>query len=150
MSESNPNQPAHQGKSHATAAGAYGKHAQKHTPDQREVEARVLLNAANKFQKLQTDWSSITAESLEDALNHNRQIWMMFVDNATNDPSADRPRELRSNIANLGAFIFRHTMAVLAEPKKEKLNILIEINREIAAGLMTKPPVDSAAQSTEK
>jgi flagellar protein FlaF len=30
-------------------------------------------------------------------------------------------------------------MYILGDPKKEKLDILIDINREIAAGLMTKP-----------
>ncbi len=124
---------------HAAAAGAYGQHALKHTPDQRELEGRVLLKAAQKFQDLQNAWDAMTPGSLDEALTYNRQIWMMFVDTAIEDKNPDRPRSLRSNIANLGTFIFKHTIDTLASPSKEKLNILIEINREIAAGLMQKP-----------
>jgi flagellar protein FlaF len=123
---------------HAAAAGAYGQNAQKHTPDQRELEARVLLKSASQMQRLQENWDGMAREQLIEALNYNRNLWMVFVDAAMDDKS-DRPRSLRSNIANLAAFIFNHTLRVLADPKKEKLDILISINREIAAGLMTTP-----------
>lgn len=124
---------------HASAAGAYDQHAQSHTPDQRELEARVLLKAAKTLQGIQDKWDETSPDDLSEALTYNRQIWMMFVDNAVEDQNAERPQELRNNIANLGVFIFNRTIDTLADPKKEKLNILIEINREIAAGLMTNP-----------
>lgn len=138
----NPPKPGH--NPHAAAAGKYDKHAQSHTPDQRELEARVLLKSAKHMQTLQDDWDNVTPEALDDVLRYNRHIWLMFVDTAVEDQSPDRPQELRNNIANLGMFIFNHSMEVLANPAKEKLNILIEINREIAAGLMTRPPGDAA------
>lgn len=122
---------------HSRAAGAYDQHAKSHTPDARELEARILLKAANQFQKLQENWADTSHEALDEAVTYNRQVWMMFVDTAVNDGDPARPNDLRSNIANLGAFIFKHSINLLAEPKPEKLNILIEINREIAAGLMT-------------
>lgn len=144
MSNSNkPNNP------HAAAAGAYGNHAQAHTPDQREVEARVLLKSAKALQSLQDNWDDQGKDDLETALTYNRQIWLMFVDTAMEDNSTERPIALRNNIANLGLFIFKHTLDTLARPSKAKLNILIEINREIAAGLMTKQPQEQAG-SQEK
>lgn len=124
---------------YASAAGTYDKNAQQNTPDQREMEARVLLKAVKTFQEIQKHWDTITAEELDDALKFNRQIWMMFVDTAVEDNSGDRPLALRNNIANLGVYIFNHTLEILGNPKPEKLNILIDINREIAAGLMTRP-----------
>lgn len=137
MSKNNmppPNQP------HAAAAGKYDRHAQAHTPDQRELEARVLLKSAKNLQLLRDDWdNSMTPETLDDLLRYNRHIWLMFVDNAAQDSDPERPQELRANIANLGAFIFNHSMELLANPAKEKLDVLIEINREIAAGLMSRP-----------
>ena len=123
---------------HAAAAGAYGQHAQAHTPDQREVEARVLLKAANAFQDIQKRWDDVGMEEMSEVLNYNRQIWMMFVDTAMEDDNPERPIELRNNIANLGVFIFNHTLDILAAPEKTNFNILIEINQEIAAGLMTR------------
>lgn len=139
---------------YSAAAGAYDQHARKHTPSPRELEGRVLLRAAQFMQDLQAEWDAVTPEILDQTLTYNRQIWMMFVDNAIEDKSPDRPNSLRNNIANLGAFIFKHTLEVLANPQKEKLNILIEINREIAAGLMTPvagaavPPPPADAQRT--
>ncbi|HEY8191029.1 MAG TPA: flagellar biosynthesis regulator FlaF [Alphaproteobacteria bacterium] len=144
MSGNKPHNP------HASAAGTYGRHAQVHTPDQREMEARVLLKAANKMQELQKDWDAVSAEMLDEVLRFNRQIWMMFVDTAVEDDNPARPKDLRSNIANLGIFIFNRTVEVLSKPEKEKLNILIEINREIAAGLMTKQEKSGADAQAQK
>ena len=46
------------------------------------------------------------------------------------------PAQVRQNIANLGIFVMNHTLSLMAEPKREKLAPLININRELAAGLM--------------
>lgn len=128
--------------SHSRAAGAYAQNAQTTTTDPRELEARVLLKAVYKMQDLQKRWDDgIKPDELDDVLRFNRQIWMMFVDTATSDNSPERPRDLRSNIANLGAYVFKRSIDILAEPKKEKLDVLIDINREIAAGLMAKQPL---------
>jgi len=135
---------------YAAAAGAYDQHAQQHTPDQRETEARVLLKAVKAFQDIKARWDSVSQEELDECLKYNRQVWMMFVDTAIEDDSPDRPIALRNNIANLGVFIFNHTLDVLADPKPEKLDILIEINREIAAGLMTRPKAEAAKAEPPK
>ncbi len=124
---------------HAKAASAYGDHAQKHTPNQRELEGRVLLKSARMLQDLQNNWEDASSESIETILKYNRQIWIMFYDTAMENPEGDRPNDLRSNIINLANFIFKTELEILAEPEKKRLNILININKEIAAGLMTKP-----------
>lgn len=130
-----PNTPS--SNPYASAASAYGDNAQKHTPDQRELEARVLLKSANFLQELQKEWDSVNSEVLEETLKYNRQIWMMFYDTAIENPEGDRPNDLRSNIVNLANFIFKREVEIMASPKKEKLDVLININREIAAGLMS-------------
>jgi len=124
---------------HAKAAGAYGAHAQKHTPDQRELEAIILLKAAKMMKDLQEHWAEMTPELLHSTLEYNRQIWLLFYDTALENPEGNRPNDLRSNIVNLANFIFKREMEILAVPEKGKLDILISINHEIAAGLMTKP-----------
>lgn len=124
----------------SSAAGAYASSAQTTTTDPRELEARVLLKAVHKMQALQKNWDNPKlAEDLDDTLRFNRQIWMMFVDHAATDQSPDRPRDLRSNIANLGAYVFKRSIDILSDPKPEMLDVLIDINREVAAGLMTSP-----------
>ena len=146
MSNNKPNSPPPQNNPYAQAAGAYDTSAQKHTPDQREIEARVLLKAVKAFQDIQKRWEEISQEELDECLKYNRQIWMMFVDTAVEEENDERPIELRNNIANLGVFIFNHTLEILADPKPQKLDILIDINREIAAGLMTKPKAEGAEE----
>ncbi len=121
---------------YASAASAYGDNAQKHTPDQRELEARVLLKSAKFLQDLQKEWETVTPEVLEETLKYNRQIWMMFYDTALENPEGNRPNDLRSNIVNLANFIFKREVDIMSAPNKKKLDILININREIAAGLM--------------
>ncbi len=146
MSPNNPHNP----NPYAQAAGAYDKHAQAHTPDQRELEARVLIKAAKGLQFLKDNWEKISPEALDDALRYNRQIWLMFVDTAVEDEDPARPVELRNNIANLGVFIFKRTTEILTAPAPEKLDVLIEINREIAAGLMTSPGAKDAKNKPEE
>ena len=46
------------------------------------------------------------------------------------------PTDLRQNVANLGLFVCKQTMAILADPKPQNLGSLISINRELAAGLL--------------
>lgn len=121
---------------YAAAAGTYGTNLQKHTPDQRELEAHVLLKSAKFIQDMQNDWDNVTSQILEDILRYNRQVWMMFYDTALENPEGNRPNDLRSNIVNLAQFIFKREIEILAQPEKKKLDILISINRDIAAGLM--------------
>ncbi len=133
---------------YASAASAYGSHAQQHTPDQRETEARVLLKAAQMFRDLQSNWDSANLEVIEATLKYNRNVWMMFYDTALENPEGNRPNDLRSNIVNLANFIFKREIDIMSDPKKEKLDILVNINREIAAGLMSKP--QGAVEDTAK
>ncbi len=130
MSKDNP---------YAKAAGAYGTHAQKHAGDPRELEGRVLLKSAGMMKDLQENWDGATHEVIGETLKYNRQIWMMFYDTALENPDGNRPSDLRSNIINLANFIFKRELEILTDPKKEKLDVLININREVAAGLMAAP-----------
>ena len=141
-------------KDHATAASTYGSNAQKNTPDQRELEAHVLLKSAKFLQDIQKDWDNVTPEILEETLKYNRQIWMMFYDTALENPEGDRPNDLRSNIINLANYVFKRELEIISTPAKEKLSILISVNREIAAGLMESsqqsPSTDDIKDDTKK
>jgi len=132
-----PNQPPN--NPYAQAANAYGDNAQKNTPDQRELEGRILLKAAKMIKDLQDGWDTMNTEVLESTLKYNRQVWMVFYDTAIENPEGDRPNDLRSNIINLANFIFKRELEIMAKPEKKKLDVLVNINREIAAGLMTSP-----------
>ena len=123
---------------YSKASGSYGALARKHA-DKRDVEAQALLKAARKLQDLQIGWENRSAVSMEETLKYNRQIWVMFYDNAVSNDTGKQPHSLRNNIISLAGFVFKRSMDILAEPDRDKLNILININREVAAGLMSKP-----------
>ncbi len=135
---------------HAAAADLYGNNVQKNTPDQRELEAHVLLKSAKFLNDIQKDWDNTTPEILEETLKYNRQIWMMFYDTAIENTEGDRPNDLRSNIINLANFVFKRELEILGVPSKEKLNVLISINREIAAGLMASNNEEQSTTSKNK
>jgi flagellar protein FlaF len=97
----------------------------------REFEANLLLTAAAHLRAAQT--REVRGE-LEDALAHNRELWAIFLASTAN---ADNPLpvEIRQNVATLGLFVIRQTLAILSDPRPERLNSLISINCELAAGL---------------
>ena len=128
---------------YAQAAGKYGQTA-KDGGDQRELEGQLLLKAANEIQRLHDRWDEATPEDIDNILTYNRKLWMLFFDTALETPE-DRPVDLRNNIVNLCNFIFKRSLNILSEPSKEKLTVLIDINRQIAAGLMVKQPVKPMA-----
>jgi flagellar protein FlaF len=115
-----------------SAAQAYRTVATK-TSSPRELEADLLLRAASRLQSIQQTWEE-SKETLGDALLYNRKLWSIFLTSATSDDNP-LPRDIRQNIANLGLFVMNHTVATLANPQPERLSTLININRELAAGL---------------
>ncbi|PZP57127.1 MAG: flagellar biosynthesis regulatory protein FlaF [Micavibrio aeruginosavorus] len=106
--------------------------------DTRSTEAKALLKAAKMLQDLQNGWESGGLKKIEEALKHNRQIWVLFYDNAVSNSDPARPASLSTNVVNLANFVFKRSMEILAAPEPEKLNILISINREVANGLMAR------------
>ena len=121
---------------YGNAASVYGGNAQKNASDPRELEAHVLNKHANLMQALQKDWDNVERAELEKVLYANRKLWVLFYDTALENPENERPADLRSNIVNLANFVFKREMEILNAPEKSKLDILIQINRDVAAGLL--------------
>jgi flagellar protein FlaF len=92
------------------------------------------LDAAGRLQAIRDGWDDRRA-GLQAALTNNRQLWSILATSATSSENP-LPLKVRENVANLGIFVFKQTMAMLADPKPEKLDSLIGINRELAAGLI--------------
>ncbi len=100
----------------------------------RELEANLLLDAASRLQTVKDTWNG-KAENLDTALHYNRRLWTFFLSSVTNNENP-LSAEVRQNVANLGLFVCKHTMNILADPRPESLGSLININRELAAGLL--------------
>jgi flagellar protein FlaF len=100
----------------------------------RSTEADLLLDAAIRLMRIQDNWETKNPNDLDEALRYNRMLWTILLSTVT---KADNPlpQAIRQNVANLGLFVMKHTIAILAEPKPEKISTLIDINRNLAAGL---------------
>ncbi len=101
------------------------------------MEADLLLGAASRLQTIRDAWDR-NKHHLDAALLHNRKLWTIFLTDATG-ANSPLPLEIRQNVANLGVFVINHTFATVREPHPDRLDVLININRQIAAGLRSVP-----------
>jgi flagellar biosynthesis activator protein FlaF len=118
------------------AAKAYARVATT-TAGPREIEAQALLKAANKLQDVLNNRDD-TGERTKDALLFNRKLWSIFMSDALRDENNPQPLEVRQKIANIGMFVLTQTAALQLNPlnpQPEHFKSLIEINRNLAAGL---------------
>lgn len=105
----------------------------KRTASPRDLEANLLTKSAVNLQRIRENWDLADTELLP-ALKFNRKLWNVFINSATNEENP-LPAAIRQNIANLGLFVLNHTIKLEARPEPSRLDVLININREVAAGL---------------
>jgi flagellar biosynthesis activator protein FlaF len=105
----------------------------------RELEASVLTKAGLKLRQCQANWSGPNRNVLlDEAVRYNQKVWSFF-QSELSMPDNPLPKRLRENILNLSIFVDKRLFEVLAFPSDlDKLNIVIDINFNIAAGLRTK------------
>ncbi len=118
------------------AVQAYARVAQA-TSSPRDVEAQALLMAANKLQAAMTN-PEASYEQTSQALLFNRKLWTIFLSEAQREGNP-QPLDVRQNIANIGVFVLSHTAALQISRQREHFKPLIDINRNIAAGLSGRP-----------
>ena len=116
----------------SSAAQAYARVANT-TSSPRDIEAQALLLAANKLQAVMNNVDA-TYTQMSEALIFNRKLWTIFLSEAQREENPNS-LDVRQNIANLGVFVLSQTAALQISPQREHIKPLIEINRNIAAGL---------------
>jgi flagellar biosynthesis activator protein FlaF len=116
-----------------SAAKAYGAVARK-VANPRDLEADLLLKAAAQLQSVYDDWDN-SKKQLDPALQYNRKLWTILLA-AVTKPENPLPPAIRQNVVNLGVFVMNQTMTITQEAKREQLLPLININRELASGLL--------------
>lgn len=106
----------------------------------RELEASVLSKAALKLKNCQDRWDSPEREKmLDEAIRYNQKVWSFF-QSELSMPDNPLPKNMREDILNLSLFIDKRLFEVMAYPQDPaKLDIVININLNIAAGLRTTP-----------
>jgi len=106
----------------------------------RDLEASVLTKAGLKLKRCQEMWDSPDKDAiLDEAIRYNQKIWSFF-QSELSAPDNPLPKQLREDILNLSLFVDKRLFEVLAFPTDpSKLNIVIDINFNLGAGLRTKP-----------
>jgi len=117
------------------------KNVGKATMSGRHIEAEVLTKAAIKLKECQANWDAdgkSRDSRLKKALDYNQRIWTIFQGELSREDNP-LPQQIRLDLLRLSAFIDKRMFEISAFPEKERLNILIDINRNIAAGLRRTP-----------
>ncbi|MGE0441753.1 MAG: flagellar biosynthesis regulator FlaF [Gemmatimonadales bacterium] len=105
----------------------------------RQLEASALFRVARTLQAVYDRWDEPGTDTrLDEALRLNQRLWTFFQSELSADDNP-LPPELKWQLLKLIEFIDRRTFDVMAFPAREKLPILVSINRNVAAGLSTSP-----------
>ncbi len=111
----------------------------KNTSSGRATEARVLTQGALKLIEVKQKWNSPQRRQLLDAaLRYNQRIWSIFQVELS-QKNHPLPEQVRLDLLQLSRFIDRRIFDAMAFPEAEKLDIIIKINQNIAAGLRGSP-----------
>lgn len=104
-------------------------------------EAWALLEAARRIAGVVQFGNFESAEDrkkIRDALRLNLRVWTIIQAEQTTQEADGEPQlqDIRRNILTLCKFIDQHSLDAMIEPTPERLAVLININRNIAAGLL--------------
>ncbi len=102
----------------------------------RETEGRALLEAARLLAEAQKTPEDVNG--LRNAARLNWRLWTIFQAELS-EPDCPLPAEIRTNMLNLCNFVDTRTVAILSKPTPQLAEVLINVNRQIAAGLLTDP-----------
>jgi flagellar protein FlaF len=121
--------------------GSYAQN-QQTSESVRETEARALLNCASRLAAAQDINNGY--EYYIDAIKHNQELWTLFQVMLA-DPQNPLPRDLKITLLNLSRYVDKVSLRASAEYNPDLLNSLIDINKQIAAGLSTAPSMEAQA-----
>jgi len=111
------------------------------TASPKTVERKLLEENANRLESLQKQKDKNFPGYVK-ALHENLRLWLIFAGEAARD---DNPMDssLRAQLFALSDFVRNHTAKVLNE--NASVEILVEINRNVAAGLRGEVPRSQVA-----
>ena len=112
---------------------------QKTTMSGGELEAEILTKASLLLKECRDNWDDIDrSEKLVRALKYNQMIWSIFQGELAK-PENPLPKKFREDILSLSFFIDKRIFDIMSYPEQKKLDIIIDINLNLAAGLRSSP-----------
>jgi flagellar protein FlaF len=118
---------------------------QKRNLSPREVEAMAFTKAAVLLEEAKKHTGNI--EEYSKALRFNHLLWTIIQADLT-EPDNELPPEIKANVMSLSIFVDKQTTKALRSSVPADLDVLININRNLAAGLRTTPQVAPTATTT--
>ena len=109
---------------------------QKSSMPPREIEAMAFTKAALMLEEAKTTLDDY--EAYASALKFNQLLWTIIQADIV-DKENKLPPQIKANILSLSIFVDRQTIKALANTKEEYLDVLININKNLAEGLMARP-----------
>lgn len=94
-------------------------------------EAWALLEAARELHQSK----EAPLDQRRAALRRNWRLWTIFQANLL-EADHPLPPQIRANLLGLANFIDRHTAGLLADGDPQKIDVLVNINRQISEGLL--------------
>ncbi len=88
-------------------------------------------------------------EKIVEVTRLNWRIWTIFQSELSTDESTV-PEPIRTNLLNLATFVDKRSVDIISRPTPEKLTALININRQIGAGLMESSKIVTQDANNEK
>ena len=114
---------------------------QKRNLTPREVEAMAFTKAALLLEDAKKVANNIAEYSK--ALRFNHLLWTIIQADLT-DPENELPPEIKANVMSLSIFVDKQTTKALRSSVPADLDVLININRNLAAGLRSAPTTAAA------
>ena len=114
---------------------------QKRNLSPREVEAMAFTKAALLLEEVKNHTNDI--DEYSKALRFNHLLWTIIQADLT-EPENQLPDEIKANVMSLSIFVDKQTTKALRSSNATDLDVLININRNLAAGLRTNPQTDAA------
>lgn len=110
------------------------------------AEGYALIEMARRLEEARK-----APDDSENILTQTRLNWRIWtiIQSELVDPDCQIPREIRENLINLSNFIDKRSTEILSDPDASKLQVLININRQIGAGLMGNPGEGAEGQPAE-
>jgi flagellar protein FlaF len=103
------------------------------------TEGYALIELARRLDAAAQNPEDLAA--IRDLVRLNWRVWTIFQAELV-DPECQTPQPIRENLLSLSNFIDKRSAELIAAPDAAKLPVLININRQIGAGLMGSPSDD--------
>ena len=112
--------------------------------DPREIEAWALMKSARRLEEARRHPGD--EDELRESLRLNQILWTIFQAGVA-EPDCRLPRKVRENVLKLSVLVDKRTFSCLGDLDVDKMGVLIDLNRNLALGLMGKGETPGAEEA---